>query len=79
MRVHIISAFVAIGNLTKTSWVHWTFEELVAQLSLFTSSSSSDTTFSLGFKKKQGIDFVADWCLLPKNRKEKSVGNKEWW
>ena len=63
--------------MTKTSWVDWTFEELVAQLSLFTSSSSSDTTFSLGFTKKQVIDFVADWYFLPKNRTEKSVRNKE--
>ena len=78
LRVHIISAFVAMDDLTKTSIVDWTFEELVAQLSLFASSSSSDTTFSLGFAKKQVIVFVADWCFLPENRREKSVGNKEW-
>ena len=78
LRTHIISAFVAIDDLNKTSRVDWNFEELVAQLSLFTSSSSGDTTFSLGFAKKQVIDFAADWCFLPKNRREKSVGNKEW-
>ena len=52
LRAHIISASAAIDDLTKTSRVDWNFEELVAQLSLFTSSSSSDTTFSLGFAKK---------------------------
>ena len=42
-----------------------------------TSSSSSDATFSLGFAEKQVIDFIADWCFLPKTRGEKSVGDKE--
>ena len=65
LRAHIISGFVAIDDLTKTSRVGWTLEELVAQFSLF--SSSSDTTFSLGFVKKQVMAFVADWCFLPKN------------
>ena len=69
LNVHINSAFVAIDDLTKKSRVDWTFEELVAQRSLFTSSSSSDTTYSLGFAKKQVIDFVPDWCFLPKNRR----------
>ena len=66
-----------IDGFTKTSRVDWTFEELVVQLSLFTSSSWSDRTFTLGFAKKQVIDFVADWCFLPKNSWEKSVGNKD--
>ena len=60
LRAHIISAFVAIDDLTNSARIDCTFEELVAQLSLFTSSSSSNTTFSLGFTKKKVIDSVAD-------------------
>ena len=78
LRAHIISTFVAIDDSTTTSRVDWTCQELVEQLSLFTSSPSSATTFSLGFAKKQVIDFVRDWCFLPKSRRGKSVGNKEW-
>ena len=60
LRVHIISTFVAIDDSTTTSKVDQACQELVEQLSLFTSSPSSDTTFSLGFAKKQVIDFVPD-------------------
>ena len=77
LRAHITSAFVAINNLTKTSRVDWTFAELVAQHSLFTSSSSSKYNFFFGFCKET-IDFVSDWCFLPKHGRERSVGNKEW-
>ena len=53
LRAHIISTFVAIDDSTTTSRVDWTCQELVEQLSLFTSSPSNDTTFSLGFARKQ--------------------------
>ena len=75
LRAHIISTFVAVDDLTKTSRVTWTFEEPVVQLSLFT--SSSDPNFSLGLAEKQVIDLVADWCFLHKNRREKLVKDKE--